>query len=192
MKPESRLTIHEASAEVRGASPWSMGQRVAMIGWDYVWGILCRWTPKPANAWRLMWLRMFGAHITGRPFVHPRARIQIPWRVTLADGACVGDRANLYSLDHISLGRNCVIAQEAYLCTGSHDFSRDSLPLITAPIVVGEGAFVGARAFVLPGVSIGDGAVVGACSVVTRDVVKGGRVKGNPARMVAPAVGEGS
>lgn len=144
--------------------------------------MLCRWTPKPANAWRLFWLRVFGAGITGRPFVHPRARIQIPWHIALDDGACVGDRANLYSLDRITLGRNCVIAQEAYLCAGSHDFERESLPLVTAPIAIGVAAFVGARAFILPGITIGDGAIVGACSVVTRDVAAGQRVKGNPAR----------
>jgi putative colanic acid biosynthesis acetyltransferase WcaF len=144
--------------------------------------LLCSWTPKPANAWRLFWLRVFGAKMDGRPFVHGRARIQIPWNLTLADGACVGDRANLYSLDHITLGPNCVIAQEAYLCTGTHDFSHDSLPLQTAPIAVGEKAFVGARAFVMPGISIGKRSVVGACSVVTRNVEEGIRVKGNPAR----------
>ena len=144
--------------------------------------ILCSWTPKPVNTWRLFWLRAFGAKINGNPFVHGRARIQIPWHVTLADGACVGDRANLYSLDHITLGANCVVAQEAYLCTGSHDFSHDALPLQTAPIVVGEKAFIGARAFVMPGVLIGKRSVVGACSVVTRNVEDGKRVKGNPAR----------
>lgn len=144
--------------------------------------MLCAWTPKPANAWRLWWLRIFGANISGTPFVHPRARIQIPWHLELAEGACVGDRANLYSLDRIELGRNCVIAQEAYLCTGSHDFQHPALPLVTAPIRVGEGAFIGARAFVLPGVAVGDGAVVGACAVVTRNVAPGARVKGNPAR----------
>ena len=183
MQPESKKTVHSASASKRGASPWTFGQRVAMLGWEYVWALLCSWTPKPANAWRLFWLRSFGAHVSGRPFVHPRARIQIPWRISLNDGACVGDRVNLYSLDYIELGRNCVIAQEAYLCTGSHDFSHAALPLVTAPITVGEGAFVGARAFVLAGVSIGSRAVVGACSVVTRDVAPGAVVKGNPARV---------
>jgi putative colanic acid biosynthesis acetyltransferase WcaF len=170
------------SATERGASPWSLRSRVALLVWEYAWLGLCQWTPKPFNAWRLLVLRAFGAKIEGRPFVHQRARIQIPWNVSLGDGACIGDRAALYSLDKIVVERRAVIAQEAYLCTGTHDFTRDTLPLVTAPVRVMEGAFVGARAFLMPDVTIGSGAVVGACAVVTRNVEAGARVKGNPAR----------
>jgi len=67
----------------------------------------------------------------------------------------VGDQANLYCLGEIKLGPKCVIAQEAYLCTGTHDFTDPSMALITARIEVGTDAFVAARAFVMPGVCIG-------------------------------------
>jgi putative colanic acid biosynthesis acetyltransferase WcaF len=50
--------------------------------------------------------------------------------------------------------------------------------------VIGKNAFVGARAFVLPGVRIGERAIVGACSVVTRDVESDAVVAGNPARVI--------
>lgn len=175
-------TLHQKSALGRGASPWSLRSRVAILVWEYTWLGLCQWTPKPLNAWRLLVLRAFGAKIEGRPFVHQRARIQIPWNVSLGDGACIGDRAALYSLDKIVVERQAVIAQEAYLCTGTHDFTRDTLPLVTAPIRVMEASFVGARAFLMPDITIGAGAIVGACAVVTRNVAAGSRVKGNPAR----------
>ncbi len=153
-----------------------------MLAWDFAWPLLCRWTPKPLNPWRLLVLRVFGATIQGTPFVHQRARLQMPWNVELHDRACVGDRANLYSLDRITLHAGSLVAQEAYLCTGTHDLQDAEWPLLTAPIVVGERAFVGARAFVLPGVTIGARAVVGAMSVVTRDVAPDVTVRGNPAR----------
>ncbi|MEY4489936.1 MAG: hypothetical protein RIQ79_2444 [Verrucomicrobiota bacterium] len=174
--------LHDTSATMRGASPWSKRQRVALLVWEYAWPLLCRWTPKPCNGWRLCVLRIFGAKIEGSPFVHQRARIQIPWNISLADGACIGDRTTLYSLDKIEIGAKAVIAQEAYICTGTHDFNQDSLPLLTAPVRIHQGAFVGARAFVMPDVTIGTGAIVGACAVVTKDVPDGGKVKGNPAR----------
>jgi putative colanic acid biosynthesis acetyltransferase WcaF len=151
-----------------------------MLLWEYAWILLCQWTPKPFNAWRILVLRWFGAEIKGRPFVHQRARIQIPWHLELHDDACIGDRANLYSLDRIIVEAGAVIAQEAYLCTGTHDFGDRAMPLQTAPIRVEAGAFVGARAFLLAGVTVGQNAVVGACSVVTRDVKAGSRVAGNP------------
>ena len=174
--------LHESSATIRGASPWGKRQRMILLAWEYAWPLLCRWTPKPFNGWRILVLRIFGARIEGRPFVHPRARIQVPWNISLADGACIGDRTTLYSLDTIEVGTDAVLAQEAYICTGTHDFEQDSLPLLTAPVRILRGAFVGARAFVMPNVTIGAGSIVGACAVVTRDVADGVTVKGNPAR----------
>lgn len=158
-----------------------------MLLWELAWVGLCRWTPKPANGWRLLVLRIFGARIEGQPFVHQRARIAMPWNIELHPGSCVGDRTNLYSQDRIVLRAGALVAQEAYLCTGTHNLSDPAWPLMTAPITVGERAFVGARAVVLPGVSIGARAVVGACSVVTREVSPGATVAGNPARAISPA-----
>ena len=152
--------------------------------WDWCWALFCAWTPKPLNGWRLLWLRVFGATLHGRPFVHQRARIQLPWNLTLHDRACLGDRANAYTLGPIEIREGATIAQEAYLCTGTHKFDDPALPLQTAPIVIGAHAFIGARAFVLPGVSVGERAVVGACAVVTRDVPANTIVVGNPARAV--------
>ena len=175
-------TVHVIPA--RGASPWSLGERIRLLLWDFAWPLFCEWTPKPLYRWRLFWLRMFGCKIYGIPFVHQRARIQIPWHLTIHDGCSVGDGTNLYSLGRIELRSRCVIAQEAYLCTGSHDFDDPTSPLITADIIVGTDAFVGARAFVLPGVRIGDGAIVGACSLVTKDVADRTVVAGSPARLI--------
>lgn len=167
------------------ASPWTPGQRLRALLWGCCWSLLCGWTPKPCNPWRLFWLRIFGATIQGRPFVHQRARIQLPWNLTLHDRACLGDRANAYTLGPIRLGAGATIAQEAYLCTGTHKFDDPALPLQTAPIVIGAHAFVGARAFILPGVTVGERAIVAACAVVVHDVPAGGVVAGNPARAIA-------
>jgi len=166
------------------ASPWSMNERILRILWEVCWCLLCAWTPKPANPWRLFWLGVFDAKIHGTPFVHQRARIAIPWNLTLHNRACLGDRANAYSLGEIEIGERAVIAQEAYLSTGSHDFSEPALPLVVAKITIGEDAFVGARAFVLPGVTIGTRAIVGACSVVTHDVPANVIAAGNPCRVL--------
>jgi putative colanic acid biosynthesis acetyltransferase WcaF len=162
-------------------SPWSFRQKVAMMLWQLCWALFCSWTPKPLNPWRLLWLRIFGARIHGQPFVHQRARIALPWNLTLHDRACLGDGANAYSLGEIEIHEAATVAQEAYLCTGTHQFDSPTLSLQTAKISIGAGAFICARAFVLPGVIIGPRAIVGANAVVTRDVPEGARVAGNPA-----------
>jgi putative colanic acid biosynthesis acetyltransferase WcaF len=167
-------------------SPWPASQRVLRMLWEFCWVVFCAWTPKPLNEWRLFWLRVFDAKIHGKPFVHQRARILIPWNLTLHDRACLGDRANAYTLGEIEIGARATIAQEAYLSTGSHDFSQAGMPLVTAKITIGEDAFVGARAFVLPGVTIGARSVIGACSVATHDVPENVIAAGNPCKVLRP------
>ena len=60
-----------------------------------------------------------------------------------------------------------------------HEFLADEYR--TGEVVVGEGAMVGAKAVVLPGVRVGAGAQVAANSLVTRDVPPGATVAGVPA-----------
>jgi putative colanic acid biosynthesis acetyltransferase WcaF len=167
-------------------SPWSDSQRVMRALWEFCWFVFCAWTPKPLNPWRLFWLRVFDAKIHGRPFVHQRARIAVPWNLTLHDRACLGDRANAYSLGEIEIGARATVAQEAYLSAASHDFDDPNMPLVSAKITICEDAFVGARAFVLPGVTVGPRAIIGACSIVTRDVPENVVAAGNPCHVIRP------
>lgn len=108
----------------------------------------------------------------------------MPWNIELHAHSCIGDAAHLYSLAQITVGEGAIVAQESYLCCGSHDLTKQSKPLVVAPIVIRAHAFIGARAFILPGVAIGQSSVVGACSVVTCDVGDNCVVAGNPARII--------
>jgi putative colanic acid biosynthesis acetyltransferase WcaF len=167
-------------------SPWSRTQRLLRVLWEFCWFVFCQWTPKPLNPWRLFWLRVFDAKVDGKPFVHSRARIAIPWNLTLHDRACLGDRANAYTLGEIEIGERATVAQEVYLSTGSHDLTQPNMPLSVAKITIEPDAFIGARAFVLPGLTIGARSVIGACSVVTKDVPPDVIAAGNPCRVLRP------
>ena len=129
-------------------------------------------------------LKVFGADLSGMPFIHSTARIQIPWNLTMRHRACLGEHVNAYSLGKIEVLEGGTVAQEAYLCTGTHDFNDPSLQLITKPIIVGKNAFIGARAMILPGVCIGDQVIVGAMSVVSKDVPDYQIVAGNHAQKI--------
>jgi putative colanic acid biosynthesis acetyltransferase WcaF len=129
-------------------------------------------------------LKVFGANLSGIPFVHSTARIQIPWNLTMKHRACLGELANAYSLGKIKILEGATVAQEAYLCTGTHDFNDLSLQLITKHITIGKNSFIGARAMILPGVSIGEKVIVGAMSVVAKDIPDHEIVAGNPAKKI--------
>tara|TARA_B100000579_G_C22631072_1_gene756638 strand:- start:389 stop:712 length:324 start_codon:yes stop_codon:yes gene_type:complete len=98
--------------------------------------------------------------------------------------ACLGKGANAYSLGQIEIMEGATIAQESYLCTGTHDINDPSFRLLTEKITVAPYAFVGARAMILPGISIGKNAVVGAQAVVSKNVHENEIVAGNPARVI--------
>jgi putative colanic acid biosynthesis acetyltransferase WcaF len=179
--PQRKVTLEQATAYV---SPWSVGVRVKVVLWEVVRLLLFRPTPKPFSRWRVLLLRLFGCRVRGRPFVAPSAVVKMPWNLTLEDRACLAPGSEVYNLGPVTLRQRCTVAQQAYLCGGTHDLTQPNLPLVVGPIVVGADAFVGARAFVLPGVTIGDGAVVGACALVSKDVEPWTVVGGNPARVI--------
>ena len=87
-------------------------------------------------------------------------------------------------MDKISIGANTTVSQGAFLCTASHDITDPLNTLITAPIVIEDQAWIGAKAFVGMGVTIGEGAVVGARAAVFKDVEPWTVVGGNPARFI--------
>ena len=162
-------------------NPWPWWHQLVLMCWRIAWFFLCRWTPKFFNPWRTLILKLFGAKLYGLPFVHSSANIQVPWNLTMKHRACLGERANAYSLGRIEISEGATVAQEAYLCTGSHDFSDPALQLIVKKITIETHAFIGARAMIMPGIKVGKNAVVGAMSVVTKDVPSDQVVAGNPA-----------
>ena len=100
-------------------------------------------------------------------------------------GSCLGPGVDCYSVDRITLGANAVVSQRAFICTASHDHRSPDFPLTTAPVLIGENAWIAAEAYIAPGVTVGVGAVVGARAVAVHDVPAGAVVVGNPARVVS-------
>lgn len=180
----AKAQAHTHAQENRRSSPWSKGHRYKAALWKLVEMTLFRPTPKPMKHWRLFLLRLFGATIEGSPFVDATARIKYPWHLTIKDRACIGPGADIYNLAHITLEPGCVVAQQVYLCTGTHDLDDPNFPLVTAPITIGENAFIGVRALIMPGLTVGTGGVVGGGAVVVKNVPDWTIVGGNPARPI--------
>jgi putative colanic acid biosynthesis acetyltransferase WcaF len=166
-------------------NPWPLWVHLILVLWKFSWFFFCSWTPKFLNAWRLMILKFFGATISGCPFVHSKAWIQVPWHLTMHHRACLGERSVAYSIGRIEIMEAATVAQEVYLCTGTHDFERTDMQLLTQSITIEKNAFIGVRAMILPGVKIGENAIVGAQAVVCKNVPKNEIFAGNPARKIS-------
>ncbi|PTX91312.1 hypothetical protein DB354_20910 [Opitutus sp. ER46] len=81
-----------------------------------------------------------------------------------------------------------MIGPFCYLTDHDHSPGPDGTPasglLVSRPVVIEAGAWIGAHVTVLKGVRIGQGAIVGAGSVLTRDVPPFTTVVGNPAHVL--------
>lgn len=84
----------------------------------------------------------------------------------------------------VRLGENVLVSAESILYSHGHGYDPRSFPRF-APLTIGEGAWIGVRCIVLPGVSsIGKFSIIGAGSVVTRAVPDRAIVAGNPAKCI--------
>jgi maltose O-acetyltransferase len=84
----------------------------------------------------------------------------------------------------ISIGDNTTISARVEVLVHDAAFKREVGYSLIAPVDIGADVYIGARAVILPGVTIADGAVIGAGSVVKHNVKTGMIVAGNPAREI--------
>jgi putative colanic acid biosynthesis acetyltransferase WcaF len=155
-----------------------------VVLWQLVQATLFGLSPQPLYGWRRWLLRLFGAKIGQKVLVRPTARVTFPWKVEIGDFSWIGDHAELYSLDRISIGRHSVISQRSYLCSAAHDMNDVSFSYITGPILIGDQVWIASDVFVCPGVTIGDAAVIGLRSTVFHDIPPRVLAFGQPARVV--------
>lgn len=167
-------------------SPYSRSETMRRWRWLVVEKTLFRWSPRPCHAWRAWLLRLFGAQIPDlrAVVVFPTVTIHFPWKLHLARRAMLGPWVRIYNLAPIRLGRGANLSQFTHLCAGTHDYLRWDMPLVVAPILIGDNAWLGADVFVGPGVTIGELCVVGARSVVVRDLPPRKVCVGHPCRPI--------
>jgi acetyltransferase-like isoleucine patch superfamily enzyme len=109
--------------------------------------------------------------------------------VVLEDGVNISYQCAIFSASSVRIGADTLLAAFCYVVGGGHEFGRTDVAVIhqdrpSKGIDIGRGAWLGAGAVVLDGVSVGHDAVVGANSVVSQDVPPFAVAVGTPARVV--------
>lgn len=167
------------------STPTSRDVKIKRLKWLLAWRLLIK--PLPyffGKKWRIWLTTKFGLKHNGAISIYPNVQIWAPWNVEMGRFVAIDSEVNLYSADKIKIGTKVAISREAFICTASHDINYANRPLTTAPITICDGVWLGARATVLPGITIGEGAIVAANAVVTKDVPAWAVVAGNPAKII--------
>lgn len=110
------------------------------------------------------------------------------WEIEIGDDSSLGINAMLpYDL---KVGKDVMMGPEVIMVGEQHRFARRDVPMRLQgydrypPIRIEDDVWIGARAIVMPGVTIGKGAIIGAGAVVTKDVPAFAICGGNPARLI--------
>lgn len=103
--------------------------------------------------------------------------------IFIGDNVFINSNLLAMARGKIIIEDNVQIAANVQLLSNNHD-EYDRQILICKPVVIKKGAWIGAGASILPGVTVGKHAIVGAGSVVTKDVPDYAVVVGNPAKII--------
>lgn len=135
-------------------------------------------------------IREIMGRITGRP-IDETFRLFPPFYTDFGKNIKLGKNVFINSCccfqdqGGIEIGDGCLIGHQVVIATLNHDLRPEKrASMFPKRVVLGKNVWVGARAVILPGVTIGDNAVIAAGAVVSKDVPANTVVAGVPARVI--------
>jgi len=123
--------------------------------------------------------------------ITPDVNFSEPQNITIGERVSIGSRCFLWAgpdKGRIVIGDDVLFGPEVIITAANYRFN-DGAPVTKqlmeeGDVIVGADVWIGARAIILPGVTIGDGAIIGAGALVRGDVPPFAIAVGVPARVV--------
>lgn len=135
----------------------------------------------PFSSSKKFCLRLFGAQIGSNVVIKPHVNIKYPWRLKIGNNVWIGEYVWIDNLADVVIEDNGCISQGAMLLCGNHDYKKSTFDLITGNIVLKQGAWIGAKSVVCPGITVNNHAVLSVGSVASSDLEAFSVYRGNPA-----------
>jgi putative colanic acid biosynthesis acetyltransferase WcaF len=134
---------------------------------------------------KVFWLRVFGAQVGFGVVIRPHVEIKYPWKLIIGNHCWIGEHVWIDNLDQVVLGNHVCLSQGVFVLCGNHNYKSPSFDLMLGPVILKEGAWLGAKSIVGPGVTVGTHAVLSMGSVTSKDLNAYEIYRGNPAISVA-------
>ena len=135
----------------------------------------------PFSPFKVFLLKLFGAKIGKGVNIKPKVNIKYPWKLEIGDYTWIGEDVWIDNLDQVIIGQNCCLSQGSMILCGNHDFTKSTFDLITKPIFINDGGWIGAKSIICPGVTIEENAILSVGSVATKNLTTNSIYQGNPA-----------
>lgn len=154
------------------------------------------------------WLWFLGK-LPGRLGIAIRARLLTPLLGACGSNPTFQMNFRITSPSKLRMGHNCNLGQGVFITAGggvtlgdwvgmgpdskiwsvNHKFDDPDTPWLTQgydykEVVIEDDVWIGAGAFIMPGVRVGKGAIISACTVLSKSVPAYSIVAGNPGRVV--------
>lgn len=176
MSPTTRLDTYNNSWYNPG------GGALKRLLWYFVNLLVFNHGLFPVSGLKVALLKLFGAKVGPGVVIKPSVNIKYPWLLSIGHHVWIGEEVWIDNLAQVTIGAHACLSQGAMLLCGSHDYTDVSFGLITKPITLEDGAWIGAKALVAPGVTVKTHAVLAAMSVATKDLEPYTIYQGNPAQ----------
>lgn len=109
-------------------------------------------------------------------------------KLQIGDNVILSSDVTIDFSGEVVLGNNVTVSEGAYILSHKHDSkklsNRSNDSCKPMKVKLKEGCWIGAKAIILPGVTVGEYSIVGAGAVVTKDVAPHTIVVGNPAKFI--------
>ncbi|MBP1839100.1 WcaF family extracellular polysaccharide biosynthesis acetyltransferase [Formosa algae] len=138
----------------------------------------------PISSLKVFLLKLFGAKIGSGVVIKPGVNIKYPWLLTIGDYSWIGEKVWIDNLAKVTIGNHVCVSQEAMLLCGNHNYKKTTFDLLVSEITIDDGAWVGAKTVVCPGVNIKSHAILTVNSVATKTLEAYYIYQGNPARQI--------
>jgi putative colanic acid biosynthesis acetyltransferase WcaF len=167
---------------------YAPGNKAKIILWMLVSALIYRTSLPIPSKIKVLVLKFFGGEIGKGVVIKPNVNIKYPWKLKIGDYTWIGEGVWIDNLEVVSISDNCCLSQGCYLLTGNHDFASATFDLVISKINIEEGAWVGAKSVVCPGVTMHHGSVLTVGSIATKSLEEFGIYQGNPAIKVKQRV----
>ncbi len=157
------------------------GNALKRFLWYFVNALVIKNHLNPISGIRVKALRLFGAKIGRGVVIKPGVNVKYPWLLMVGDYSWIGEDVWIDNLAEVSIGSNCCLSQGAMLLCGNHNYRLPTFDLMVKPITVEDGAWVGAKSVVCPGVTVGRDSILTVGSMATSNLEAGKIYQGIPA-----------